>query len=68
MNYCLLIQVTLTDELGDVPPPMHSWMTLVIEDMLWETRARLTEAVVVGPGKSNTLLRETFFGRGSKGG
>ena len=33
-NYCLLIQVTLTDELGDVPPPSHSWMTPVIEDML----------------------------------
>ena len=34
MHYCLSIQVTLTDELGDVPPPSHSWMTPVIEDML----------------------------------
>ena len=34
MHYCLLIQVTLTDELGDAPPPLHSWMTPVIEDML----------------------------------
>ena len=33
-NYCLSIQVTLTDELGDVPPPLHPWMTPVIEDML----------------------------------
>ena len=33
-NYCLLIQVTLTDELGDVSPPLHTWMTPVIEDML----------------------------------
>ena len=23
MNYCLSIQATLTDELGDVPPPTH---------------------------------------------
>ena len=23
-NYCLSIQVTLTDELGDVPPPLHT--------------------------------------------
>ena len=61
-NYCLLIQVTLTDELGDVPPPMHSSTTLVMEDMLWETRARLTEAVVVGPGKA--IL---FYGRHSLG-
>ena len=34
MNYCLSIQVTLTNELGDVPPALHSWMTPVIEDML----------------------------------
>ena len=33
MNYCLSIQVTLTDELGDVPPPSHAWTTAVIEDM-----------------------------------
>ena len=33
MNYCLLIQSTLTDELGDVPPP-HTWTALVVEDML----------------------------------
>ena len=61
-NYCLSIQVTLTDELGDAPPPLHSWMTLVIEDMLRETRAGLTEAVVVGPGKA--IL---FYGRHSLG-
>ena len=34
MNYCLSIQMTLTDELGDVPPPLHAWTTPVIEDML----------------------------------
>ena len=38
-NYCLLIQVILKDELGDMPPPSHSWTTPVIEDMLQETRA-----------------------------
>ena len=26
-NYCLSIQVILTDELGEVPPPLHSWTT-----------------------------------------
>ena len=57
-NYCLSIQVILTDELGDVPPPLYSWMTPVIEDMLQETRAGLTEAVVVGPGRA--IL---FYGR-----
>ena len=34
MNYCLSIQATLTDELGDVPPPLHAWMAPVVEDML----------------------------------
>ena len=34
MNYCLSIQATLTDELGDVPPPLHAWRALVVEDML----------------------------------
>ena len=33
-NYCLSIQATLTDELGDVPPPSHAWMVPVVEDML----------------------------------
>ena len=33
MNYCLEIRVTLTDELGDTPPPLHAWMAPVVEDM-----------------------------------
>ena len=33
-NYCLSIQATLTDKLGDVPPPLHTWMATVVEDML----------------------------------
>ena len=49
INYCLSIQVTLTDELGDVLPPLHAWMAPVVEDMLQETRAGLMEAVVIGP-------------------
>ena len=30
----LEIRVTLTDELGDVPPPPHAWMAPVVKDML----------------------------------
>ena len=62
MNYCLEIQGTLTDELGDTPPPLHAWMAPVVEDMLWEARAGLTEAVVIGPGRA--IL---FYGRCSMG-
>ena len=50
--------MTLTDELGDMPPPSHSWMALVVEDMLREARAGLTEAVVMGPDR--VIL---FYGR-----
>ena len=66
-KHCLEIQVTLTDELGDVPPPPHTWMAPVVEDMLREARAGLTEAVVIGPGRAILFLWETFYGRGSKG-
>ena len=62
MKHCLEIQVTLTDELGDVPPPSHAWMAPVVEDMLREARAELTEAVVIGPGRA--IL---FYGRHSMG-
>ena len=34
MKHCLEIQVTLIDELGDMAPPFHSWMALLVEDML----------------------------------
>ena len=34
MNYCLSIQATLTDELGDALPPPYAWMAPVVEDML----------------------------------
>ena len=61
MNYCLSIKAILTDELRDVPPPLHAWMVLVVEDME-DIRAGLTEAVVIGPGKA--IL---FYGRCSMG-
>ena len=68
MKHCLEIWVTLTNELGDIPLPSHAWMTPVIEDMLWEARAGLTEAVVISPGRAILFLWETFNGGGSKGG
>ena len=62
MKHCLEIQVTLSDELGDVPSPSHAWMAPVVEDMLREARAGPTEAVVIGPGRA--IL---FYGRHSMG-
>ena len=50
--------MTLTDEVGYIPPPQQTWMVPVVEDMLQEARAGLTEAVVIGPGRA--IL---FYGR-----
>ena len=66
MKHCLEIQVTLTDELGDVPPPSHAWMAPVVEDMLQEARAGLTEAVVTSPGRAIPFYRTHLMGEGLK--
>ena len=34
VRYCLEIQVTLTKELGAIPPPSHFWMAPLVEDLL----------------------------------
>ena len=54
--------MTLKDELGDTPPPLHAWTAPVVEDMLSEVRAGLMEEVVIGPGRA--IL---FYGRRSMG-
>ena len=56
--------MTLTDELGDAPPPLHAWMAPVVEDMLQEARAGLTEAVVIGPGGVILFYRRHSMGEG----
>ena len=48
-RYYLEIHVTLTEELGAVPPPSHAWMAPLVEDMLQDARTSLGEAVVMGP-------------------
>ena len=52
--------------LGDVLQPLHAWTTPVVEDMLQETRAGLTEAVVIGPGKAILFYRRRSMGEGLK--
>ena len=54
--------MTLTEELGAVPPPSHSWTAPLMEDMLCDARTRLTKAVVIGPGRA-----VLFYGRYSMG-
>ena len=66
MNYCLSIQMTLADELGDVLPPSHTWMVPVVEDMVQETRAGLMEGVVIGPGRAILFYERHFMGKSLK--
>ena len=54
--------MTLTEELGDMPPPSHSWIPHLVEDMLQEAKAGLIEAVVTSLGR--VIL---FYGRHSMG-
>ena len=54
--------MTLTEDLGAVPPLSHAWMAPLVEDMLHNARTGLTEAVVMGPGRA--IL---FYGRNSLG-
>ena len=54
--------MTLTEELGAVPPPSYSSMAPLMEDMLHDIRTGLTKAVVTGPGRA-----VLFYGRCSIG-
>ena len=49
-----------------MPPPLHTWTALVVEDMLQETRAGLTEAVVIGPGRAILFYGRCSMGEGLK--
>ena len=58
--------MTLTNEEGDTPPPLHAWMAPVVEDMLQEVRAGLTEVVVIGPGSAILFYGRCSMGEGLK--
>ena len=46
-KHCLDIHVTLTEELGAVPPPSHSWMASLVENMQCDIKTGLTKTVVM---------------------
>ena len=56
--------MTLTEELGAIPPPSHSWMAPLVEDMLHKVRIGLTEAVVTSPGRAILFYRRHLMGEG----
>ena len=61
-RHCLGIHVTLTEETGAAPPPPHTWMVPLVEDMLCYGRIGLTKAIVTGLGRA-----VLFYGRWSMG-
>ena len=63
-KHCLEICVTLTEELGAVPPPSHSWMSPLMEDMLFDIRIGLTEAMVTGLGREVLFYGSHSMGEG----
>ena len=65
-KHCLEIQVTLTEELGAIPPSSHSWMAPLVEDMLQEASTGLTKAVVIGPGRAILFYGRCSLGEGLK--
>ena len=56
--------MTLTEDLGTVTPPSHSWMAPLVEDMLCKARTGLTKAVVTGPGRVVLFYRRCSIGEG----
>ena len=64
MRHCLEIHVTLTEELGAVPPPSHSWITPLVEDTLHDVRTSLTEWVETGTGRAVLFYERHSLGEG----
>ena len=67
MKYCLEIRVMLTEELGAILPPSHSWTTPLVEDMLHKARTGLTKAVLIGPGSAVLFYGSHSMGEGLRG-
>ena len=49
---------------GAVPPPSHSWMAPLVEDMLCDIRTSLTKMVVIGPGRAVLFYWRHSLGEG----
>ena len=56
--------MTLTEEMGAIPPCSYSWMAPLVEDMLHEARTGLTKAVVTGPGRAVLFYGRCLMGEG----
>ena len=62
--YCLEIQVICTEDWGMTPPPPHVWQVPVVEDMVWDGKSGLTEAVVTSPNQAVLFYGQRLLGEG----
>ena len=62
-RHCLGIHVTLTKELGAVPPLPHTWTAPLVEDMLCYARTGLTKAIITGPGRAILFMGDSHWER-----
>ena len=56
--------MTLTEELGAIPPPSHSWTAPLVEDMLHKAITGLIKAVVIDPGRAVLFCGRHSMGEG----
>ena len=62
--YCLEIQVISTEDERVTPPPPHAWQAPIVEDMVQDGKASLTEAIVTGPGLAVLFYGWQLLGEG----
>ena len=62
--YCLEIQVISTKDEGATPPPPYAWQAPVVENMVWDGKAGLMEAIVTGPGMAILFYGWKLLGKG----
>ena len=62
-RHCLGIHLTLTKETGAIPPLPHAWTIPLVEDMVCYARTGLTEALVMGPGRTILFMGDSHWER-----
>ena len=56
--------MTLTKELGAVPPLPHAWTAPLVEDILCYAKTGLNKAMVMGPDRALLFYRRQSLGKG----
>ena len=63
-QYCLEIQMVSTEDERAAPPPSHAWQAPIMEDIVWDGKAGLMEAVITTPGWAILFYRQQSLGEG----